>query len=64
MQLIGWTRVTDGPGHDTQPFWGSNGRIVFRASRNNAGELYSVNANGTDLKRLTNNSFFEISPNW
>jgi WD40 repeat protein len=43
---------------------GSNGRIVFSASRNGNSELYSVNSDGSAERRLTWTSATEQEPAW
>lgn len=63
-------RVTDGPAAfgDFRPRWSPRGNdLVF--IRNDGGNLqsldiYSVHANGKDLRRLTNNPLVEEHPQW
>ena len=45
-------------------FPGQNGKIVFRSSRDGDAEIYSMNANGSGLMRLTNRPGPDIHPTW
>jgi hypothetical protein len=45
-------------------FPGQNGKIAFETTRDGNYEIYSMNANGTGLDRLTNNPAFDSSPDW
>src|SRR4051812_39457667 len=61
----GQTQVTSGPADDTEPNWSPDGqKLVFATNRDELGrdcgphwrcdyEIYSMNANGTGLTRLT-----------
>ena len=40
------------------------GRIAFTSDRDGNWELYTMNADGTNETRLTNNSYTDFSPNW
>jgi Tol biopolymer transport system component len=46
--------------------WSPDGRqIVFESLRDGNAEIYTVNADGTDLRRLTlNDPFMDLSPAW
>ena len=43
---------------------GANGRIVFASDRTGNNEIYSMAADGTDLRRITNNPGEDILPAW
>lgn len=62
--VIASALVAGGPVRAAFP--GANGTIVFERGDGNQSEIYSANADGTGLKRLTNNStpdyFPEVSP--
>ncbi len=66
------TQLTDGNAFDTQPAWSSDGnRIVFvsdrdapRSERTSQQDIYRLNADGTDLQRLTDASGRDTCPNW
>ncbi len=45
-------------------FPGDNGKIAFHTNRDGNFEIYSINANGGDATRLTNNSASDFSPAW
>ena len=50
----GLTRLTSTPGYDAEATIGPDGRIVFTSVRDGDMEIYSMNADGGDVKRLTN----------
>jgi TolB protein len=49
----GITRLTSTPGYDAEATIGPDGRIVFTSVRDGDMEIYSMNADGGDVKRLT-----------
>ena len=50
---------------DTGHVWSPDGlKIIFSSDRDGNSEIYSVNANGTSLTRLTNNAAADINPDW
>ena len=49
----GITRLTTTPGYDAEATIGPDGRIVFTSVRDGDMEIYSMNAEGGDVKRLT-----------
>ena len=49
----GVTRLTSTPGYDAEATIGPDGRIVFTSVRDGDMEIYSMNADGGDVKRLT-----------
>lgn len=60
--------VTDSPAtDDSDPSFSPDGsKIAFRrqAGSGDPGEIYVIDADGTDLKRLTQNSAFDAEPTW
>jgi TolB protein len=54
--------VAAGPGHAAFP--GANGRIAFSSFRDGNFEIYTVNADGTDPTRVTNETPFDGGPAW
>jgi len=45
-------------------FPGKNGKIVFVSTANGAGDIYTMDPNGTNLQRLTTNPLVDFSPRW
>jgi Tol biopolymer transport system component len=41
-----------------------SGRIAFASNRDGQAEIYSINPDGTDLRRLTNNPSSDFGPAW
>jgi TolB protein len=64
----GAANITDAagaPGFDFEPAWSPDGdKLAFRSGPENAAEIYTVNADGTALTRLTANAFKDYSPAW
>jgi dipeptidyl aminopeptidase/acylaminoacyl peptidase len=62
----GVTQLTSGPGYDFQPQWSPDGsRIAFESSRGDSTNVYIMNADGSDVHRLTttgNETRFAWSP--
>ena len=50
----GLTRITFDPSNDSEPAWGADGRILFVSDRSNGSQIYSMEANGGKVIRLTN----------
>lgn len=52
-------------GRDSQPSWSPDGTtIAFSSSRNGNKDIYSINADGRNLRRLTNNKYTDTAPIW
>jgi TolB protein len=49
----GLTRITDSSAYDAEATVGPDGRIVFTSLRDGDMEIYSMNADGSDVRRLT-----------
>ena len=47
------TRLTDDPAVDRAPAWSPDGRIVFNSTRSGDGGIYSMDADGANVTRLT-----------
>ena len=48
---------------DYAPKWSPNGsRIIFASNRDGDNEIYSINSDGTQLKKLTNNDDYDSYP--
>ena len=60
------TNLTNDPSADTLPDWSPDGnKIAFVSSRNGGQDIYVMNANGSNVTRLTSNPpFFSVSPKW
>ena len=59
-------KVFDVPGaYDSAPAWSPDGsRIAFESDRDGDMEIYAMNADGTDVVRLTDNSIHDEGPVW
>lgn len=53
-----------GPGTASAGFLGEDGRIAFVGSRDGNDEVYSMKADGSDVRRLTQTPAAEASPAW
>lgn len=57
-------QLTDGPNRDNTPVYSPDGkRIAFASFRDNQWNIYVMNADGSDIRRLTDTSF-NIKPSW
>ena len=50
----GLTQLTKTPGYDAEATVAKDGRIVFTSVRDGDMEIYSMNGDGSDVRRLTN----------
>jgi TolB protein len=68
-------RLTTAPGNDSDARWSPDGRLIVFTSERDAtpeqlatvgrgSELYLMNADGSDVRRLTRNDYFDASPDW
>ncbi|MBY0492617.1 MAG: hypothetical protein K2Y23_00250 [Cyanobacteria bacterium] len=54
-----------GDWNDEQPRWSPHGqRIAFKSSRSGSYNLYVMNADGTDVRRLTDHAGNDRLPDW
>jgi TolB protein len=68
----GQVNLTNNPAFDARPAWSPDGtRIAFESDRDVAGpfppanvEIYVMNADGSNVVRLTNNTFQDYDPVW
>jgi predicted Ser/Thr protein kinase len=57
-------QLTDGPNRDNTPVWSPDGkRLAFASFRDNQWNIYVMNADGSDIRRLTSTSF-NVKPSW
>ncbi len=53
------------PGNQSAPAWSPDGgRLVFASSHLGGTQLYVVNADGSNLRRLTQSGAIDTTPNW
>jgi tol-pal system beta propeller repeat protein TolB len=57
--------ITQSPAEDTEPAWSPDGkRIAFASLRDGNKEIYVMNTDGSNLRRLTNDPASDSSPRW
>jgi Tol biopolymer transport system component len=63
---VNLTAAADAPAFDREPDWSPDGKaIAFRSGRGAAGEIYTMDSNGTAFTQLTSNtSIKDYSPAW
>jgi len=54
--------LTFNPAADEVPAWTADGQIIFVSARDGNAELYIMNADGSNLRRLTNNPALDYFP--
>lgn len=58
-------QLTDGPARDNRPVWSLDGRqIAFARFENNQWNIYVINADASDTRRLTQLTAINTSPSW
>jgi Tol biopolymer transport system component len=64
--IIGCSKKTDSLVNSSNPITTEvlTGRIAFVSSNDGDYEIYTINADGTNQKKLTNNSIDDIEPSW
>jgi Tol biopolymer transport system component len=59
------TQLTDGPGYDSQPDWSPDGRfVVYTSYRNDALELWVLDARDGTVHALVANGAVNLDPRW
>ena len=66
---MGWSsdeeETRGSPVHDGAPSWSPDGsRIVFHSNRDGNGEIYVMNADGAEIRRLTHHEASDGDPSW
>lgn len=57
--------LTKSPGQDRHPWWSPNGEtIVFESDRDGDWELFTINKDGSGLRKLTDNEANDRNPSW
>jgi Tol biopolymer transport system component len=57
--------VSNNSADDTWPRWSPNGhRIAFHSNRDNNYNIFTVNPDGTDLRRVTSDALLDEYPDW
>ena len=58
-------RLTNNSAEDKWPEWSPDGsKIIFVSNRDGNNEIYTMNPDGTDQKRLTNTVAKDYCPDW
>ncbi|MAF10403.1 hypothetical protein CMK11_08125 [Candidatus Poribacteria bacterium] len=59
------TWLTNHPEGDITPAWSPDGgRIAFASTRDGGVQLFVMDADGGDLRRVTNDAFYSSTPSW
>jgi len=59
------TRLTDTPEGEGTPSWSRDGKkIAFNSSRDGNWQIFTMNSDGSNQARLTNNTASDGEPNW
>ena len=59
------SRVWNGSDQDFSPDWSPDGtQIAFTLFQDGDGDIYVMNADGSELTPLTNNDAFDGAPSW
>jgi len=57
--------LTDNSAMDTRPAWSPDGmKVAFTSNRDGMNEIYVMDSNGSNVKRLTNNMGEDANPSW
>ena len=76
MKGNNWVKITDTKFEEIAPTWNpasfkgaptNNGKIqkiVFHSNRDGNSEIYSIHADGTNERRLTENNYYDGFPSW
>jgi TolB protein len=56
-------RLTEDPANDVNPAWSPDGQtITFSSDRTGAGDIYVMDANGDNIRRITDHETYEGAP--
>ena len=65
ISMKGMKKLTDNAWQDEYPVWSPDGKkIAFSANPNGNFDIFTMNADGSDIKRITTSSSKEITPAW
>ncbi|TJY37823.1 DUF5050 domain-containing protein [Pontimicrobium aquaticum] len=57
--------LSNNPAKDQFGSWSPDGeKVIFQSNRDGNFEIYVMNVDGTNIKRLTNNNYNDIDPSW
>ncbi|NND96300.1 MAG: DUF4347 domain-containing protein, partial [Pirellulaceae bacterium] len=63
--LTGETNLTSDPGSDDDPAWSPDGsQVAFSSNRTGASEIYTMDADGSNVTRLTFDGASAAQPSW
>lgn len=61
----GLRNITNSSARESWPTWTPDvNKIAFQSDRDKNWEIYLINADGTELQRLTDNDFKDSEPAW
>jgi TolB protein len=64
-ELFNLTKTFAEPRFNLEPDWSPDGtKVAFRSGRAAAAEIYTVNADGTGITRITNPQDDSLTPDW
>jgi TolB protein len=61
----GRTNLTNNPADDSTPVWSPNGKLIaFTSNRDGRPQIFVMNADGTNLRKLSQGDTPDFEPTW